>query len=452
MTDRQTDPVRTLWTEPELDDALRALHPESAPPADTALHNETVLNAGTAPANETVLHNETALHAGTAPGNETALHSETASPASTAPHTGPHNESVLYNGTASHAGTAARGGRGDLSRVRTALAEALAAETAADPVVTPAGRPQRQRRRRWPYAAVAAGVAVLAAAGIAVADPFGGDHGTGTSRPVPAVPAAGTLNTAARNVSAGTGEQPGPGQYLVVTNRVTTVGQATNMPGDFAYRTTRQSRTWVPADDGGTWVQDNRRIGGTTWLVGNAVDAARHGVRPQSDGDPDGRWSARCGDFFAVYAHHAARCDRTKDWKQPTAALLATLPTDPRRLLALMLDGQRLSPDSEDYVLQRAQLLLQSGIVPADRRATLYRTLALLPHLTVTERFANLDGRRGTALGIEAVGYRRDVIIDPASGQYIGFRLVQTGSGAVPEGTVLDSAALSVSVADRVGD
>jgi hypothetical protein len=47
----------------------------------------------------------------------------------------------------------------------------------------------------------------------------------------------------------------------------------------------------------------------------------------------------------------------------------------------------------------------RSGLVPAPVRAVLCQALALLPHLTITQRVANLAGRTGVATG-EYIGER----------------------------------------------
>lgn len=47
---------------------------------------------------------------------------------------------------------------------------------------------------------------------------------------------------------------------------------------------------------------------------------------------------------------------------------------------------------------------LSTGRIPAEYRALLYRALAHAPNLRVTEQAVTLDGRTGTALGINAYG------------------------------------------------
>ena len=82
--------------------------------------------------------------------------------------------------------------------------------------------------------------------------------------------------------------------------------------------------------------------------------------------------------------------------------------------------------------------LLRSGLVPADLRAALYRVLGKVPGLEITEQVANLDGKKGTAYGISDDGTRHDVIIDPATGQFIGERqITDEGFEGIPAGTVI---------------
>src|SRR5205823_12699838 len=60
---------------------------------------------------------------------------------------------------------------------------------------------------------------------------------------------------------------------------------------------------------------------------------------------------------------------------------------------------------------------LRTGVVPADLRAALYKTAALIPDVTAGDRQATVDCRAGIAIGIPTPdgGTRRDIIIDPTS-------------------------------------
>jgi hypothetical protein len=335
---------------------------------------------------------------------------------------------------------------GDLSGPRAALHEGLDAP--------------RRRHRRWPYAAVAAGVAVVAAVGLVVTDPFGG-HPAGTTAGGHASPtapphtgttvtAAGALNLAAEHTTTIADVTVRPGQYLYVDNSVKSVSQEV---GKLAWRQTFRTQTWVPADGTGTWTQTNTRVGPVEWLVGSAAEAAKEGTDATKPGPPAGTVTAACGDFRAVFGGQQPSCDRPdSDLQQATPAMLAALPRDPHKLLDQLREGQPLTSDNEYSVLQRSWLILQSGLVHADLRATIYRMLALLPDLKVTERSANLDGERGTALGITMGDTRLDVILNPDTSQLVGERIVQVDkANGLPAGTVIDASSFHVKAVGSAG-
>jgi len=90
---------------------------------------------------------------------------------------------------------------------------------------------------------------------------------------------------------------------------------------------------------------------------------------------------------------------------------------------------------------------LRNGVTPADLRAALYRVMSTLPGIVVTQDVINLDGRAGTALGIQGPGIRQDVIIDPTTGQFIGSRSVQTAQAeGIPAGTTVGWTAVQTEV------
>jgi len=97
--------------------------------------------------------------------------------------------------------------------------------------------------------------------------------------------------------------------------------------------------------------------------------------------------------------------------------------------------------------------MLQTGVVPADLRAALYRVLADVPGLQVTEQYANLDGVKGTAYGIsQADGYRDELIVDTATGQYIGNRSIfENGLHDLPPGTVFSHSSVTTAVVTGLG-
>jgi len=118
----------------------------------------------------------------------------------------------------------------------------------------------------------------------------------------------------------------------------------------------------------------------------------------------------------------------------------------------------RLLADAPDHGRGNAELLvyapdaLRTGLVPADLRAALYQTLTRLDGVDLVDRAANLDGRVGTAIGIDDGQFRQDIIIDPATGAFIGEREVLTGDyEGAPDGTTFSFTAVNSAVVDTIG-
>jgi hypothetical protein len=87
------------------------------------------------------------------------------------------------------------------------------------------------------------------------------------------------------------------------------------------------------------------------------------------------------------------------EWGAPTKQQLAELPRDPQKLYDLMAaDLSVVNKPKFGGVLDIASKLLKTGTVPADLKESIYRAVAKIPGLKVTEQVANLDGRTGVAL------------------------------------------------------
>jgi hypothetical protein len=139
-------------------------------------------------------------------------------------------------------------------------------------------------------------------------------------------------------------------------------------------------------------------------------------------------------------------------WQDPTPSFLASLPRDPSQLY------QRLLADAPDNGRGNAELLvyaadaLRTGLVPADLRAALYQTLTRLDGVDLVDQAVNLDGRVGTAIGIDDGQFRQDIIIDPTTGAFIGEREVLTGDyDGAPDGTTFNYTAVRTAVVDTIG-
>jgi hypothetical protein len=359
---------------------------------------------------------------------------------------------------------------GRLDTARATLDDALAHQGV--PMLTAsrdhdAAPPQPARTRRWVYGAVAAGVAVVAAAAVAFTGPFG-HHAPKHQRAVPnrttvaTVPGGSTMRAAAVKTLQLGDPKLRPGQYLYVKD----VGRdlAIYDPGSYqlGLQITSETETWVPYDQTGTWVQHYEQLGEPKWLIGTPEQIAKHGAavkRSMTSAHPPTWAEAACGDFYHVNSGGTARCvEGNEVRKQPNTQLLKQVPRDPKKYLVWAAEDSKVldasgkpkhAPDLEQQAMQSSGMLLSSGIIPAELRSTIYRAIAMLPDLKVTERVANFNGKRGTALGIDGFGYRRELIIDPADGQYLGMRLIDLSTGEVPAGTVNYFDALTVAVVDK---
>jgi hypothetical protein len=284
------------------------------------------------------------------------------------------------------------------------------------------------RRRRWAYPAVAAGVAgALVAGGLVVgyahrSGPTGGSVSAGASASAPESAVA-QLDRLADRTATVPNPVARPGQYLYVN---WTIDEIITGSGPTTRQTT-QERTWIPADPNGTWRK--------TTVTG----AGR-------SGDTE---NARCGDFYAVENDVPVDCGRAGT-KQVTPLVVAAMPRDPAKLLRWL--RARNSDQGPTAAMPVAAMYLETGLVPPDLRAAIYRAMALQPGLTATD--VTVGGHRGVAFGwpagAESVG--QQFVVDPGTGGYLGYRELAGGSvGSVPLGTPLSTETVTVQVVDQAG-
>ncbi|RKT51798.1 CU044_5270 family protein [Saccharothrix australiensis] len=323
----------------------------------------------------------------------------------------------------------------------TATATAATATTRqeTDVTTTHESRPRRSKRR---WLAGAAAVAVLVAGGLVVQTVSFGRRAPATAE------AVATLDRAAARTIGAVDHEVGPGQYRYVATRAWWMASTGGDQGEFARLVENVLETWVPADPRAEWLLRRDVTGNQRWVVGTEEQAKAAGVDTRG-GWPEGEWRAPCGEFFAPSPER--RCAEAGSWQHPTAEWQAGLPTDPDALF------ERLAADAPDdrgdaELLVYAADALRSGLIGKDVRATLYQALAKLPGLEVSEQRANLDGRTGTALGIDDGSRRQEIIIDPETGRFIGERQVATDdSGGFKAGTVLTFTSVTTGVADAIG-
>lgn len=317
----------------------------------------------------------------------------------------------------------------------------------------PAGtavRQRRGRRARWLYPAVAASVIAVIVAGVLVVGHIhktvptahGGYPSAGPSPTADETPAQ-LLNRLADRTATAPDPTVPTGTYLYAhwTLDQNILGHDFNTRKNTRYEQVTQFETWIPSDTTGTW-RRTTITGRATLPNGKPAPAGSGAGAPGSDTE-----YARCGDFYATETGSSVNCDRTGE-KQVTPPMLASMPRDPHRLLSWLLkrdvgSNSNVSASAFSVVF----FFLDSGIVPSDLRAAMYRALALVPGLTVTDD-VTVGGHRGVAIGN---GKTDQLVLDPDTGQFLGDRTFTVGFPGVPDGTLLDSEWVTVKVVDRSG-
>ncbi|MFB9904546.1 CU044_5270 family protein [Allokutzneria oryzae] len=301
------------------------------------------------------------------------------------------------------------------------------------PAVTTEKSAPSRKPRRW--LAAAAAVGVLTAGGL-LSQAIGFDS-AGEAH----AEAVAKLNKAADLAAVNTDLQVGPGQYLyraLLFDGISTYSEGTASHGAGI------QETWIPGDRGADWLERRADIGEPAWVPGLEGSGKPAGTPKGLLGE----WRAKCGNFSYFAKGSERSCDKG-DWYNPTPEFLASLPKDPQQLYQRLVAEH---PHGDAAVVTGVGSLLGTGRVPADVRAALYRALALVPSMTTTADVANLDGRKGTALGVRSGKEFREIIIDPATGQYIGERsVVAEADGGLQPGTVRTSSALRTGVVADAG-
>lgn len=335
------------------------------------------------------------------------------------------------------------------------------------PPIEAKGKLASRTGRRWRIGAAAAAAVIAVGATVAIA---GADRGG----PSPQAPLAApgvkflsvkqALNSAADKIHVIGGSPIPAGKFRYVETRTWLLWNDSRIPAAFAGE--QLTQTWQPSDFDGQWLLKTAPTGSRKWLVGDehTLKAGTEKINGGYEADlseywPSGEWRAESGKFPGKAMAIAGRCD--DEWGAPTEQRLNELPRDPRKLYDLMAaDPSVVNKPKLGGVLDLAAQLLKTGTVPADLKESLYRAVAKIPGLKVTEQVANLDGRTGVALGVDPVDgtFRMEIIVDPATGEFIGERRTQlkpddndiTTAGIKP-GTVTFSSSVQTAVVDERG-
>jgi RNA polymerase sigma-70 factor (ECF subfamily) len=285
------------------------------------------------------------------------------------------------------------------------------------PAPSPAKTPRRIVIRRTVFAAAVAAAIAAALAVTGVIVPGGPGHGE-SARAVEFlnIAAAATIKTSDPVVE--------PGQYLRIStdaDYMTTVF-GTSGP-DTYYMAPTSGVLYIPADRSQQWVWERHDLPITT-VFGTAAQKARVplGPRPHLDFETNGIFRADAGAFYGQPAQDYHFADQ---------------PRDPQALLAYFQKRYDNAPNGANAeIWTQITDELRTGQVPADLRAALYKTAALIPGIKYIGNDVTLDGRTGVAIGLENSHDREDIIVDPVTGLMIGERNVSLKAEfGIPAGT-----------------
>jgi hypothetical protein len=285
------------------------------------------------------------------------------------------------------------------------------------PAPSPAKTPRRTvvRRAVFTVAVAAAIAAALAVTGVIV--PGGPGHGESAQ-------AVAFLNNAAAATIKTSDPVVGPGQYLRIStdaDYLTTVF-GTSGP-DTYYMAPTSGVLYIPADRSQQWVWERHDLPITT-VFGTTTQKARVPLGPRAhlDSATNGIFRADAGAFYGQPAQDYHFADQ---------------PRDPQALLAYFQKRYGKAPNGANAeIWTQITDELRTGQVPADLRAALYKTAALIPGIKYIGSDVTLDGRTGVAIGLENSQNRDDIIIDPATGLMIGERNVGLKAEfGIPAGT-----------------
>lgn len=140
----------------------------------------------------------------------------------------------------------------------------------------------------------------------------------------------------------------------------------------------------------------------------------------------------------------------------PTPAYLASLPTDPDQLMAVLRAAVGEEGPNGDRQVFKAGVTLATtadALLSPELRAALYQAIATVPGVERIPGQVDLAGRAGVAIAHSYHGKRTEIVIDPATSRTIGFRMVTlTAQDGIPPGTVIYSTTTNQKVVEHLGD
>jgi len=302
-------------------------------------------------------------------------------------------------------------------------------------------------RRRWRRPVlIAAAVAALVTGGLIVPTLQWGGHAVNAAVAAEFNQAA---DAAAARAAAG-GDVTPAGQYRYID----IVAWDESMyfdNGSSLYAFLQQSRRqiWVPADWHSTWLQRESTTGQRKWIHGSEKDAVAAGEPKDNVASTSPELTGPCQQYFTNV------CTAQGSWQTPTQAWIAGLPRNGDDMYDRLYDDSKGHGQSqEDEMLVQATDALRTGLLPASVQATLYRAMAQIGGVEISDTAVNLDGEVGTGFTVSSPALRDETIIDPKTGEFIGTRTITLSDDTddhIPAGTVIDYTAVHTETVKTLG-
>ncbi|RJQ78452.1 hypothetical protein D5S17_12935 [Pseudonocardiaceae bacterium YIM PH 21723] len=193
----------------------------------------------------------------------------------------------------------------------------------------------------------------------------------------------------------------------------------------FVWVAEQQLDMWIPPKESDDWLWRRKLTGNRKWLVGTEEEAKAAGVDVEG-GWPTGEWRAAYGDWWAK-ENGREPAPQTGSWQWPTQEFQASLPQDVDGLYARLREDTKDRGETPDLeMLVYVNDALRSGQVGPQLTAKLFQVLDRVAGVSKVPGVANADGRKGTAYTASGQNHRQQIIIDPATGEFLGDRIVNS--------------------------
>jgi len=272
---------------------------------------------------------------------------------------------------------------------------------------------------------------------------------TGTEAITGAGSVSETVDLVVRRVANAEPLDLGHGGYLYTSVRATSVQSATGPDGPAYYVAEDVTERWSAVGEGTApkLVRTTRGLDAHPLTPADGEKLARYGTD----------YTKVTTSTYEPGSHpKLAETPSPPGSGNPTPAYLASLPTDPGALLAVLRDEVDVAgPDGDRQVFKAGAALATAAdaLLPPRLRAALYRALAAVPGVERIPGRVDLAGRPGVAIAHTSNGKRTEIVIDPATSRTLGYRVVTVSElDGMPPGTVVYATTEDQKIVEHLGD